>query len=480
MLGIHVNAARCIPLFLVYLATLRHTHGLLTRHAAGQRAAAAAAAATTADTCPNTTSSTAAAGASSTTTITTTTGTNADPHSVDLEIGSHALDGNEDIMIEEDYERDQVIDHRQSNTPTSATQTISVGLYLKNMISRGTAALCEFILTAISTACERPPAFLLVEVLFLNTTTTEDDDDGAMMMRDGAAIEQVLQQMLDSKRERDVAQERHHRPKSSRSSSLLLLNADNWQGGGASGGGHGSHALDTAHENYYTQETSSSSSLSAFGPLQLQFHSFLEDETVVLPLKKTNKECREGTPSSKRQHVLLEVIALQSTPENTPGVCSSPGWPLRCLQPAAAASDALVTTTTQHNPRSSASPPQSPPRIIEVVSAETHGRQSLDFYAATAVLDFIALSFVAVYYNRVVHGAGSISEITSQHVVPLGYLVTLMVLFMFVVMDRVVYTLGSAAGKAALHVMYVYSFLSKLFFIETGRASLNKFILFYP
>lgn len=44
------------------------------------------------------------------------------------------------------------------------------------------------------------------------------------------------------------------------------------------------------------------------------------------------------------------------------------------------------------------------------------------------------------------------TEITSQHVVPLGYLITLMVLFGFVVADRVVYTLGSPAGKAFLHL----------------------------
>jgi len=48
-------------------------------------------------------------------------------------------------------------------------------------------------------------------------------------------------------------------------------------------------------------------------------------------------------------------------------------------------------------------------------------------------------------------GVSTAVDITSQHVVPLGYLLTLMVLFLFVVMDRVVYTLGTPAGKAVLH-----------------------------
>lgn len=43
-------------------------------------------------------------------------------------------------------------------------------------------------------------------------------------------------------------------------------------------------------------------------------------------------------------------------------------------------------------------------------------------------------------------------EITNDHVVPLGYLLTLMLLFLLLVLDRLAYTLGSPAGKAALHV----------------------------
>lgn len=47
VVGIHTSAVRCVPLFLVYLATLMHNYGLATRHASAAAAAAAAAAVTT-------------------------------------------------------------------------------------------------------------------------------------------------------------------------------------------------------------------------------------------------------------------------------------------------------------------------------------------------------------------------------------------------------------------------------------------------
>ncbi len=44
------------------------------------------------------------------------------------------------------------------------------------------------------------------------------------------------------------------------------------------------------------------------------------------------------------------------------------------------------------------------------------------------------------------------AEITSEHVVPLDYLLTVMLLFMLLVADRVFYTVGSPLGKALLHL----------------------------
>ena len=44
------------------------------------------------------------------------------------------------------------------------------------------------------------------------------------------------------------------------------------------------------------------------------------------------------------------------------------------------------------------------------------------------------------------------AEITTEHVVPLGYLLCLMLLFLLLVLDRVCYTVASPLGKAVLHL----------------------------
>ena len=90
----------------------------------------------------------------------------------------------------------------------------------------------------------------------------------------------------------------------------------------------------------------------------------------------------------------------------------------------------------------------------EIQFCEYHSRQSQDWYALTVLFDMVAFIFVALSYNKMVRSPGSIQEITSQHVVPLGYLVTLLILFVFLVLDRLIYTIGSQAGKAVLHLLY--------------------------
>ena len=251
-------------------------------------------------------------------------------------------------------------------------------------------------------------------------------------MRTGADVERCLQDILDDQRARALNQEHVSRILSSAS-----LSESTWEGmrqpsGG--GPGQGDNTLPGIK------------ALAHVSPLQLRFHSFLDSS--VLPHRphqqrgaspEADTEKVNGSGKKRTAFALLEVLAVHSSPENTPDICSIPGWPLRSLRPAATAAEALTCA---------------PPSAcgVDVVSAAPHGRQARDFYAATAALDILAFLFVAVYYNRVVSGAGSISEITSQHVVPLGYLIILITLFMFVVMDRVVYTLGSAAGKAALHL----------------------------
>lgn len=417
MLGIHTNAVRCIPLFLVYLATLRHTHGLMTRHAAGQRAAAAAGA------MPQ--PSRASPGPSP------SSGKNMPYGQRDLEIGSIPRgDESANNDVDEDFYADNENQRIGMGDSTGLNRINSEGIITIHgppsdqgsswvtrsfeSIAKGMASVCEFILTAC-TACERPPAFLLVE---LQTSKS----NGPNALRTGDDVQRALQDILDGQRARALHQEQVTRIRSSAS-----LSESTWEGMRPSAA-----ATDSAPV---------SSALAHVSPLDLRFHSFLDSS--VLPHRPPHRGVspeNSGTSSKKRtMFVLLEVLALHSTPDNTPDVCTIPGWPLRSLRPAATAAEALTSA---------------PPTAsgVEVVSAAPHGRQARDFYAATAALDILAFLFVAVYYNRVVSGAGSLSEITSQHVVPLGYLIILMTLFMFVVLDRVVYTLGSAVGKAALHL----------------------------
>lgn len=47
----------------------------------------------------------------------------------------------------------------------------------------------------------------------------------------------------------------------------------------------------------------------------------------------------------------------------------------------------------------------------------------------------------------VVNSARPLSDITDERVVPLDYLATLMVLFIFMVLDRLFYSLGLCLGK---------------------------------
>lgn len=430
MLGIHSNAARCIPLFFVYLATLRHTHGLITRHAAGVRAAAAAE-----EPPPGTTAR-----------QELTHGSH-----VDLEGGNGGADTGEVVEIVEDfYEQEDANGDRgaaattltnsnsEVNPSSPSAEDVSWMFNIIEVMSKAAAAVCEFILTACAAQCERSPSFLLVEL----EKSSED-----CVRSTGNDIENSLQRVLDTQRAQELAAERFKQTESSTN-----LSSDSWEGVVSPMGGTHPAAVETRPF---------ACSLASMGPIKLRFHSFLDesvlppkvpqqpekesvDDADAAPKKEKVKENKAQTTSTT-MNALLEVIPLQCTPQNTPEVCTLSGWPLRALRPAATAATVLVASTD-------AGSRLQEENTLKVVSAEPHGRQARDFYALTSIFDILAFIFVAVYYNKVVQAAGSLSEITSQHVVPLGYLLTLMTLFMFIVMDRVVYTLGNAAGKAALHV----------------------------
>jgi hypothetical protein len=438
MMGIHSNAARSIPLFFVYLATLRHTHGLITRHAAGVRAAAAA------EEAP----------------LGTAAREELLPGShVDLERGNGGNGGGNISEVEEVVEDFSELEEGNGNNGSTATtinnnnnnnnnsvpcppslSTTEDVSWISNaiqLISKAAAAVCEFILTACVAQCERSPSYLLVQI--------EKSGDGSSRIT-GADVENALQHVLDIQRAQELAIERFKRTGSSTN-----ISSESWEGVISAVGGTYTAAV----------ESSLSFHLASMGPIKLRFHSFL-DESVLPPKVPKQLENVDADAATRKEeeeenkarngristiNALLEVIPLQCTPQNTPEVCTLSGWPLRAICPAATAATVLVTS-----PAAGSSSHPHEETSLKVISAEPHGRQARDFYALTSIFDILAFIFVAVYYNKVVQAAGSLSEITSQHVVPLGYLLTLITLFMFIVMDRVVYTLGHAAGKAALHV----------------------------
>ena len=65
--------------------------------------------------------------------------------------------------------------------------------------------------------------------------------------------------------------------------------------------------------------------LSTVGPLQLSFVSFLPSPAGMLH----PGESASGSGSSATSTLLFEVVAGRSTPSNSSGWCSVPGWPMR-------------------------------------------------------------------------------------------------------------------------------------------------------
>lgn len=117
---------------------------------------------------------------------------------------------------------------------------------------------------------------------------------------------------------------------------------------------------------------------------------------------------------------------------------------------------------------------QATPAILEVQNVEWHSRPAQDFYAATAAVDFITFLYVVVFYQSIVNSARSLQDISDERVVPLDYLLSLIVLFMFLVLDRVFYTLGSPLGKALLlwsQMAVFYIYVLKLFWSPTTSST---------
>lgn len=287
MFGIHANAARCIPLFLVYLATLTHTYSLISRHEAGRRAAAAAAVA------PAEGQWNGAGRQLNDSARAETLGPEPD-----LEVGSTGNTNGAERNIFKDA-------GRSLESPTAISSA---------------AAVWEFLLSAC-TACEAPPSFVIVDVALENGSV------------DGQQLEKALQLILDGWRAHDLeeASKRRRQVEEQEEMESAGTERDSWQLAltheqpGASGSQQQSVGVEQRDDR-------ATPCLASMGPLQVRFESFIEH---------TPTSSKQATETSKAVRALFEVIPLPPTASNTPGE-SAVGWPVRCLRPAATAASALM------------------------------------------------------------------------------------------------------------------------------------------
>ncbi|KAK9858804.1 hypothetical protein WJX84_000839, partial [Apatococcus fuscideae] len=99
----------------------------------------------------------------------------------------------------------------------------------------------------------------------------------------------------------------------------------------------------------------------------------------------------------------------------------------------------------------------------QIVSVEAFSRPEEDWYAATVLVDLLAFLYTVIRYQAIADSTTSLAEIS---VVPLDFLLILLMLFTFMVLDRLTYTLGSHLGKAALlwsQIAIFYPFVMNLF-----------------
>lgn len=439
MLGIHSNAAHSIPLFLVYLATLTHTYGLSARHAAGQRAAQL----------EDRSAAVAIASANQQRSSKADNRTEDDKdleaaRTLDADDGQGAAGRYEDDMpqscssstfipIPLATASDTIAVHASTAANTSPNNTgsnNSVGNRVAAAVVRtgrraihASASVCEFIMTAC-TSHEAPPSYLLVEVAVPCNSQWYHG-----LNNDGTVLQSYLQDIIDEWRAHDMhavhaygnetrGDQQQHRPSASNG-------IDRQQQFNREGHGGGCHHMSIPN-------------VATIGPLQLQFHSFIPVSHSALHGKRSTSFERETVPALKREsplkqqnltessylekngnktdsnpqrhehhHVraLFEVIPLVSSPINSPGVSTAAGWPLRSRKPATHAAATLLRS-------SSLASTSAPGSTLRVTMAEPHSRQAYDWYAITVFFNILAFIYVAVYYNRMVRAAGSLSGMT--------------------------------------------------------------------
>ena len=118
---------------------------------------------------------------------------------------------------------------------------------------------------------------------------------------------------------------------------------------------------------------------------------------------------------------------------------------------------------------------------------ESYAREPEDHYTATVAADFAAFVVAVLFLQQVVTSSASLKELATSSSIPVNYLLSLIVLFGFIVADRCVYSLGSHLGKAILHVTHVIVVLTYCLWLTwspfvgstLGRALKIKVFLFF-
>jgi len=111
---------------------------------------------------------------------------------------------------------------------------------------------------------------------------------------------------------------------------------------------------------------------------------------------------------------------------------------------------------------------------VPILGVEHHSRPQRDYYSTTAVLDFASFVYLALFYQVVMSSARSLADLTDEKQLPWDYLTALLLLFVIMVVDRLVYSLGSQLGKAMLllaQLLLFIPFCMRLFWSPVASSS---------
>jgi hypothetical protein len=123
------------------------------------------------------------------------------------------------------------------------------------------------------------------------------------------------------------------------------------------------------------------------------------------------------------------------------------------------------------------SDPTVPASPVAVLDVEHHSRPQQDYYSLTALLDFTSFIYLALFYQVVMSSARSLADLTDEKQLPWDYLTALLLLFVIMVVDRLVYSLGSQLGKALLllgQLLLFIPFCMSLFWSPAAPSSSSR------